>query len=152
MIMSMSDEKFMKAAISEAICAEKINEVPIGAVAVLNGKIIARAHNVRESKKNPMGHAELILLEKIVRKKAFPSFRFDDLTIYVTCEPCVMCIGALILSRVKRVVFGCYDKKAGACGSIYNIPQDNRLNHKIQVTSGILQEEWGPFLAAFSSI
>lgn len=149
MIMYMTDEKFMRAAILEANSAKKIGEVPVGAVAVLDGKVVARAHNIRETKKNPLGHAEIILLEKIVRKKVFPSFRFDKLTVYVTCEPCVMCIGALILSRVKRVVFGCHDKKAGACGSVYDIPGDNRLHHKIEIASGVLGEECGALLSRF---
>ena len=145
----MSDEKIMKLAIAEAAAATQIAEVPIGAVAVMDGKVIARAHNVRETAKDPLGHAELLLIRKIVDQKILPSFRFDNITIYVTCEPCIMCMGAMLQARVKRLVFGCPDPKAGACGSLFNLSNDARLNHKIEITHGILSKECADLSSRF---
>jgi len=145
----MNDETFMKEALIEARKAAKEDEVPIGAVAVLNSSVIGRAHNVRESGNNPLGHAELLLLKKIVKEKRLPSWRFENVTIYVTCEPCVMCIGAMLQARVGRMVFGCRDAKAGACGSLYNLHNDKRLNHRIEVTEGILAKECATELSTF---
>ncbi len=133
------DETFMRAALRESQKAFQKNEVPIGAVAVHQGKIIARAHNLREMKKDPLGHAEIFLLQKLSRK--LKRWRMNDLTVYVTLEPCLMCMGALLQARIGRLVFGTLDPKAGACGSLYDFSQDFRLNHRIQVTPFILQEE-----------
>lgn len=137
----------MREALREAEKAAKKKEAPIGAVAVTDGRILARAHNLRESKNDPLGHAELILLSKLSRK--LKSWRLLGVTVYVTLEPCLMCMGALIQARVKRLVFGAMDPKAGACGSLYNLSQDRRLNHRIEVVSGILADECSRVLADF---
>lgn len=142
-----TDEKFMKEAVAEAQKAAEMNEVPVGAVAVVDDRIIERAHNIRESTGNPLGHAEILLLEKIVADLG--DWRFEDVTIYVTCEPCIMCIGAMLQARIKRVVFGCYDPKAGACGTLYNLAQVKRLNHQIELTGGVLSKECGRLLSDF---
>ena len=141
------DIQCMQAALKEAQKAAQKNEVPVGAVAVYENKIIARAHNLRELKKDPLGHAELYLLSKISKK--IKAWRMKGVTIYVTLEPCLMCMGALMQARVEHLVFGCWDKKAGACGSLYDFSKDLRLNHRIQVTSGILQEECAALLSEF---
>ena len=146
---NMNDEIFMQEALLEAKKAAEKYEVPIGAVAVLNGSIIGRAHNIREADNNPLGHAELLLLEKVVKSAILPSWRFEEVTIYVTCEPCIMCIGAMLQARVKRIVFGCLDEKAGACGSLYELHNDARLNHRIDVTYGILAKDCANELSAF---
>ena len=106
--------KWMGEAVKEAQKAAKKDEVPIGAVAVAGDKVVMRSHNIRERTHNPLGHAELLLLEKLSKKQR--SWRLTDVTIYVTCEPCLMCAGALLQARVRRVVYGCADPKAGACG------------------------------------
>lgn len=159
-------EKFMRCAIEEALKAAEIGEVPIGAVAVRNGKVIASAHNIREADGNPLGHAELLLIEKLTKFPSPPlreesrgssgenikskrNWRLDDITIYVTCEPCIMCMGALLQARVPRLVFGCMDMKAGACGSLYNLSNDVRLNHRVDVTSGVLADECSSLLSEF---
>jgi tRNA(adenine34) deaminase len=143
----VSDERMMKAALLEAEKAYAKKEAPIGAVAVKDGRILARAHNLRESKHDPLGHAELYLLKKLSRK--LKAWRALDVTVYVTLEPCLMCMGALLQARVPRLVFGAMDPKAGACGSLYDLSQDKRLNHRIDVRSGILAEECGAFLSRF---
>lgn len=145
----MTNEKFMAEALQEASDAAKMGEVPIGAVAVVGDKIIGRSHNVREATKNPLGHAEVLLIEKIVATGALPSWRFDNVTVYVTCEPCIMCMGAMLQARVKRLVYGCRDPKAGACGSLYDLSCDARLNHRIEVTSGVLADECAKILSDF---
>ena len=137
----------MKAALKEAQKAVKKKEVPIGAVAVKDGKIIARAHNLRESKQDPLGHAEIYLISKLSKK--LKRWRLNGVTIYVTLEPCLMCMGALLQARVDRVVFGSFDPKAGACGSLYDLSQDKRLNHLIEITSGVLQKECSEILSEF---
>ncbi len=146
---TMDETFFMKVAIEEAKKAAEKGEVPIGAVAVLDNLMIESAHNERESTKNPLGHAELLLLEKIVKKNLLPSWRFDEVTIYVTCEPCIMCMGAMLQARVKRIVYGCRDPKAGACGSLYDLSSDKRLNHQIDVTQGVLADECAKLLSDF---
>lgn len=137
--MESKDTPFMIDALKEAQKAFLKNEVPIGAVAVSQGKIVARAHNLRESRNDPLGHAELLLLSKLSRK--LKTWRLTDLTIYVTLEPCLMCMGALLQARIKRLVFGTLDPKAGACGSLFDLSQDQRLNHRIEVTSQVMQDE-----------
>ncbi len=143
----MDDAVFLKAALREAEKAYKKCEAPIGAVAVKDGKILARAHNLRETKTDPLGHAELILLSKLSRQ--MKSWRMLGVTFYVTLEPCLMCMGALLQARVPRLVFGAMDPKAGACGSLYNLSQDPRLNHRIEVTSGVMAKECGAILSRF---
>ncbi len=143
------DIVYMEKALEAARKAAKADEVPIGAVAVMNGAVIAAAHNDRERTKDPLGHAELLLLQKVVEKKVLPSWRFDEVDIYVTCEPCLMCMGALLQARVRRLIFGCHDPKAGACGSLYDLSCDLRLNHRIEVTSGVLADECAKLLSDF---
>ncbi len=143
----MNDDSFMREALREAAKAAKKKEAPIGAVAVRDCKVLARAHNLRESKNDPLGHAELYLLSKVSRK--LKSWRMIGVTVYVTLEPCLMCMGALIQARVPRLVFGAMDPKAGACGSLYDLSKDMRLNHRIDVVSGVLSKECGEVLTRF---
>lgn len=137
----------MLEAIAEAKKASEKGEVPIGAVAVGNEGIIFRAHNLRERTNNPLGHAEILLIERLAKK--FKSWRLDNVTVYVTCEPCLMCAGAMLQARIPRVVFGCPDPKAGAFGSLYDVSNDKRLNHGIEVTSGVLSRECAGMLSSF---
>ena len=141
------DENMMRAALQEANLAKAKQEVPIGAVAVQDDKIIARAHNLRESSQDPFGHAETLLLRKLAQLKQ--SWRLEDVSIYVTCEPCLMCAGSLLQARIKRLVYGCKDPKAGACGSLYNLCADPRLNHQIELVSEILASDCSTLLSDF---
>jgi len=141
------DFYWMRKALAQATQASLKQEVPIGAIAVQNGKIIARAHNLRESKQDPLGHAEIYLISKISKK--IKSWRLNNVTVYVTLEPCLMCMGALLQARVGRLVYGCKDPKAGACGSLYDFSQDMRLNHRIEVLSGVLEKESSQILSEF---
>ena len=134
----ISDEYFMSIAIKEAQKAARKDEVPVGAVIVKDENIIARAHNLREHKKDPSAHAEFIAMTKAAKKLG--GWRLLDCTLYVTLEPCPMCAGLIINSRIPRVVFGAYDKKAGALGSVYNL-NEGKLNHKCILISGIMQEQ-----------
>ena len=133
------DKRFMQAAIDAAEIAEENGDVPIGAVIVCENRIIARAYNQREQLSDPTAHAEIIALTQAAA--SFENWRLHGCTIYVTLEPCPMCAGALVLARLDRLVFGCEDPKTGACGSLYNIVEDKRLNHRLNVTSGVLAEE-----------
>ena len=137
----------MKSAIDTAMIAEENGDVPIGAVIVHRDQIIAKAYNQREQLQDPTAHAEIIALTQAAA--ALESWRLNGCTIYVTLEPCPMCAGALVLARVDRLVYGCDDPKAGACGSLYNIVQDERLNHRLEVTSGVLADECGALLTEF---
>lgn len=139
--------RFMREALKEAEKALKKGEVPIGAVIALNDKIIARGHNLKETSASPIAHAEIMAIKKASAK--LEAWRVLDSTIYVTLEPCIMCMGALIQARVKRLVFGSFDPKAGACGSLYDVSNDKRLNHRIEVTSGIMAEECSSILKGF---
>lgn len=141
-----SDQKFMKRALYHAKKAADIGEVPIGAVIVLDGKIIAYGKNLRETKKNALLHAELAAINSACRR--IGAWRLCDCELYVTLEPCPMCAGAIINSRIKRVVFGAYDNKAGAFGSVLNL-NDFPLNHKCIVTGGILRDECASMLSDF---
>jgi len=127
------DERFMRAAIEAARIAEDNGDVPIGAVIVCENRIIGRAYNQREQLKDPTAHAEIIALTQAAAARQ--SWRLNGCTIYVTLEPCPMCAGALVLSRMDRLVFGCGDPKSGACGSLYNIFGDERLNHRLEVAA-----------------
>jgi len=141
------DERYMRAAIDAAKVAEENGDVPIGAVIVYNNQIIGKAYNQREQLKDPTAHAEIIALTQAA---AFmESWRLNGCTIYVTLEPCAMCAGALVLARVDRLVYGCADPKAGACGSLYNIVQDERLNHRLEVSGGVLADECSKLLQDF---
>ena len=143
----MNDFTFMREALKEADKAFRKNEAPVGAVAVFQGKILARAHNMRECRNDPLGHAELIVLSKLCRR--FKNWRALGVTIYVTLEPCLMCMGAFLQARVKKIVFGPMDPKGGACGSLYDLSQDPRLNHQIEVTRGVLKEDCADLLKKF---
>lgn len=145
--MNHIDQTYMKAALDEALLAYEKQEVPIGAVIVLDDQIIARAHNLRESSHDPTSHAEILAIQNAA--KAVGNWRLLDTTIYVTLEPCVMCLGAIILARIPRLVFACRDPRAGAAGSIYNFPQDERFNHKVRVTEGVLGKESSQLLSGF---
>ncbi len=141
------DQRFMRAAINAAEIAEENGDVPIGAVIVYENRIIARAYNQREQLADPTAHAEIIALTQAAA--AIESWRLHGCTIYVTLEPCPMCAGALVLARLDRLVFGCEDPKTGACGSLYNIVEDKRLNHRLNVASGVLVEECSEQLQSF---
>jgi tRNA(adenine34) deaminase len=143
----MQDEHFMKEAIKEAKKAEDLNEVPIGAVIVIDGKVVARAHNLRETEHNAVAHAELLAIDQACRD--LRTWRLEDSTLYVTLEPCPMCAGAIILSRVKRVVYGAADPKGGCAGTLMNLLSDERFNHQSEVTSGVLERECGQMLSDF---
>jgi len=144
-----SHEYWMQRAIAEAGKARAKDEVPIGCVIVRDGQIIARGHNLRESAQDPSAHAELIAIRKAARKLA--SWRLLETTLYVTLEPCIMCMGAIILSRIPTVVFGCYDPKGGAAGSLYDLSGDSRLNHRIQLLPGIMEAQCSALLSVFFS-
>ena len=131
--------KYMKEAVKEAKKAAAIDEVPIGCVIVYNNKIIARGHNVRETKKNPIGHAEIIAIQKASKK--LNSWRLEDCELYVTIEPCIMCSGAIIQSRIKRVYFGAKDFKGGAFGSSIDVLGAKDINHHPEIYPGIMEEE-----------
>lgn len=146
----MADDRdilFMREAINEAKKALDIDEVPVGAVAVAGGKVIAGAHNIREKTNNPLGHAEILLLQKL--SSNLSSWRLNDVSVYVTCEPCLMCAGALLQARVGKLVFGCLDPMAGACGSLYNVVQDERLGRTIPLLAGVLENECAGLLSDF---
>lgn len=141
------DKKFMQEALKEANRARLKDEVPVGAVLVKENKIIARGHNIKNLKNNALLHAEIIVLDKTMKK--LQDWHLQDCTLYVTLEPCPMCAGACINSRVGRVVFGAEDKKAGCFGSVYNFAEGKRFNHKPQITKGILPEECGRILTEY---
>jgi len=141
------DRFFMLAALEEAAVAEGLKEVPIGAVVVLDGQIIGRGHNLRETSNDPISHAEIIAIQQAAQN--LESWRLLDCTLYVTLEPCVMCMGAIILARIPYLVFGCRDPKVGAVGSIYNFAEDERFNHQVQVKEGVLQQECSAQLSNF---
>lgn len=142
------DEFYMKKALEQASKAEKINEVPIGAVIVKDGKIIAKGYNTRESKHNALCHAEIIAINKACKK--LKSWRLSGCELYVTLEPCPMCMGAIINSRIDRVIFGAYDKKTGSCGSVINL-NDYPYNHHPQIVGGVRQEQCASVLSSFFS-
>lgn len=137
----------MAKAIAEARKAEARAEVPIGCLIVREGRVIARGHNLRESAQDPSAHAEMIAIRKASRKLA--SWRLLDTTLYVTLEPCTMCMGAIILSRIPTVVFGCYDPKGGAAGSLYDLSDDSRLNHRVELVPRVLEQECSGLLSNF---
>jgi tRNA(adenine34) deaminase len=138
----------MQEALGEARSALDHDDVPIGCVIVdVDGNELARAHNKRERDADPTAHAELLALRAAAGKLG--TWRLDGATVYVTLEPCAMCAGAMVLARVSRLVYGALDPKAGATGSLYNIVQDDRLNHRLDVTGGVLADECGELLRAF---
>ncbi len=137
----------MQAALAEAALAAATGEVPIGAVLVLEERVIGRGHNTAISTNDPTAHAEVHAVRQAARQ--MKNYRLIDTTLYTTVEPCLMCMGALVHARVKRLVFGCFDPKAGAAGSLYNIALDTRLNHRLDITSGICEEECRTLLQRF---
>lgn len=141
-----ADEKFMKKALREAQKAVAEDEVPVGAVAVLDGKVIARAHNNRERTQNAINHAEMLVIQKACKKLS--SWRLDGVTLYVTIEPCPMCMGAIINARIPRVVYGARDKKAGCCGTLYDL-NEGKFNHVTSITEGVLEEECGGIIRRY---
>lgn len=140
-------EKFMKEALKEAKKAYNKLEVPVGAVIVKDGQIIARGHNVKETKKNTTRHAEIIAIEKASKK--LDAWRLSECEMYVTLEPCSMCAGAMIGSRLKKVYIGTMDEKTGACGSVLNLLEDYPFNHKVEIETGILKQECETILKEF---
>ncbi|NWF53111.1 MAG: tRNA adenosine(34) deaminase TadA [Nitrospirae bacterium] len=143
----MDNEYFMRIALEEAMIAFNKGEVPVGAVLVRDGKIIAKAHNQRETSKDPTDHAEIIVLRKSSIENN--SWRLIDATLYVTKEPCIMCAGAIVNARLRKLVYGCRDEKGGGVESLYQILSDKRLNHKVEVVSGVLEEECAEILKRF---
>jgi tRNA(adenine34) deaminase len=137
----------MRLALREAERAAEHGDVPIGAVAVVAGEVVAAAHNERELRQDPTAHAEVLVLRAAAT--ALGSWRVLGATLYVTLEPCAMCAGAIVLARVPRVVFGASDPKAGACGSVLDVLGEPRLNHRPEVTAGLLAEECGGLLSGF---
>jgi tRNA(adenine34) deaminase len=144
---TMDDREAMTLALAEAAAALEHGDVPIGAVALVNGEVVARRHNERELTGDPTAHAELLALRDAA--KVLGRWRLDSVTLVVTLEPCAMCAGALVNGRVARVVFGAPDPKAGAVGSLYNLCVDPRLNHEVEVQHGVMAEESAVLLQTF---
>ncbi|WP_275425448.1 tRNA adenosine(34) deaminase TadA [Bacillus sp. CGMCC 1.16541] len=143
----IQDEKYMRLAIEQAKKAEALMEVPIGAIVVWNDEVIASAHNLRESEQRSIAHAELLAIDEACKKLG--TWRLEEATLYVTLEPCPMCAGAIMLSRVKRVVFGAYDPKGGCAGTLMNLLTFEKFNHQSNVQGGVLEEECGELLTQF---
>lgn len=143
----MDDNIHMREAINEAIKAKEIGEVPIGAVITFKGEVIGSGHNVRETSQTTLSHAELIAISEA--NELIGSWRLEDCTLYVTLEPCPMCAGAIVQSRIKRVVYGAPDPKAGCAGTLMNLLNEGRFNHQAELTSGVLEEECGRLLTDF---
>jgi len=144
------DEKFMLQALKQAQTAYEKDEVPVGVVIVKDGKVIARAHNSKEETQDALQHSELLAIRKACKK--LESWRLIDCDLYVTLEPCYMCAGAIVNARIRRVIFGAYDKKAGCCGTIYNLVQDKNFNHRVkEVKGGVLEAECAKILSDFFS-
>ena len=141
------DERWMRQALSLAEQAAVEGEIPVGAIAVKKSQVIGRGYNRTEALQDPTAHAEMLAITAAAN--ALSSRRLEGVTLYVTLEPCCMCAGALVLARVEKLVFGAYDPKAGACGTLYSIPQDERLNHRMDVVGGILEESCGLILSNF---
>ena len=141
------DEKFMKEAIKQAKKAEAIGDVPIGCVIVHDGKVIAREYNKRNKDKTVLAHAELLAMKKACKKLG--DWRLEDCTMYVTLEPCQMCSGAIVQARIKRVVVGCMNPKAGCAGSILNLLDMKEFNHQVELTTGVLEEECSGMMKQF---
>lgn len=141
------DERWMRAALEEAREAGRIGEVPVGAVVVKDGAVVARGHNLTHTANDPSAHAEMLAIRRAA--EATGHWRLLGCALYVTLEPCTMCSGVIVLSRIPRVVFGAPDPKTGMCGSLGNLVQDPRLNHRVELLGGVLEEECGDLLRAF---
>jgi len=142
-----NDRNYMELALEEAAKGLVKDEVPVGALVVHQGKVIGTGYNRREELQEPTSHAEILALREA--SASLGSWRLDDCTLYVTLEPCIMCTGAIIQARVSRLVFGCHDPKGGAVESLYRLCDDPRLNHSVDVTSGILKEQCARILSGF---
>lgn len=140
-------ENYMKLAIKEAKKAWAMDEVPIGAIVVYKGEVIGRGHNLREYDQNPVAHAEMIAIQEAARY--LNSWRLEETILYATLEPCVMCSGAIVMSRIPHVVYGATDLKGGCSGSLLNLIEDTRFNHRATVERGILEQECGDMLRTF---
>jgi tRNA(adenine34) deaminase len=143
----MTDLEFMQQALELARAAAKLGEVPVGAVAVKDGLVIGTGYNRREIDRDPLAHAELLALAQAAR--TLGAWRLTGVTLYVTLEPCAMCAGAMVQGRLTRLVFGAPDPKSGAVGSLYNLAEEPRHNHRVQVERGLLAEECGAVLKDF---
>jgi len=137
----------MRAALAEAEAAAEKGEIPIGAVIVRDGELIAGGHNLRETERDPTAHAEVVAIKRAAERLG--AWRLTGTTLYVTIEPCAMCAGALVLARIERLVYGAADPKAGACGTLWNLVQDPRLNHRLAVTAGVLEDECRAVIQGF---
>jgi tRNA(adenine34) deaminase len=144
---SAEDAAFMREAVTEAAHASSVEEVPVGAVVVLDGVIVGRGHNQPIASKDPTAHAEIIAIRDAAR--TIGAYRLPRAILYVTLEPCVMCVGAAIHARIATIKYGARDEKAGALGSVYDIGRDGRLNHRIEVVGGIMEDECGAILRDF---
>jgi tRNA(adenine34) deaminase len=142
-----SAERWMRLALAEARAAERLGEVPVGAVIVRDEALVATGHNLTHTRQDPSAHAEMVAIRRAA--EAIGHWRLLDCTLYVTLEPCAMCAGAIVLARVPRLVFGAVDPKAGMCGSLDNLVQDARLNHRVELRAGVLEAECGDVLRAF---
>lgn len=142
-------KKYMVEALKEAEIAASEGEVPVGAVIVRDGEIIARAHNMTEQTKDPTAHAEMLAIRQASQRLG--GWRLPGCHMYVTAEPCSMCAGAIVWARIEKLVIGTMDPKAGACGSVFNIPQDRRLNHFVEIETGLMREECSQILKDFFS-
>ncbi len=140
----------MRVALDEALAATAHGDVPVGAVALARGEVVSRAHNERELRGDPTAHAELLALRAAA--EALGTWRLGEVTVVVTLEPCPMCAGALVAARVGRLVFGAPDPRAGACGSLYNLCGDPRLNHELRVTGGVLEDDAAKLVREFFSV
>ena len=140
-------KKYMSEALKEAEKAVAAGEIPVGAVIVWDGSIIARAHNMTETMKDPTAHAEILAIREAA--KALGGWRLTDCEMFVTVEPCSMCAGAIVWSRIGKLYIGAMDPKAGACGSLMNIPQDERLNHFVDIETGVMEEECSLIMKEF---
>ncbi|HMQ15758.1 MAG TPA: tRNA adenosine(34) deaminase TadA [Phycisphaerae bacterium] len=141
------DHRYMREALEQARRALESDDVPVGAVVVRGGRIVGRGHNQREKLQDPTAHAEMIALTAAAADVGH--WRLEECTLYVTLEPCPMCAGALVLARVARLVYGATDPKGGACGSLYTLTQDARLNHRVETLGGVLADECAELLRAF---
>ena len=144
---SPQDTEFMQAALADAAQAAEQDEIPVGAVVVTNGQVVATGHNETIAGNDPSGHAEIVALRAAAQQ--IGNHRLSDSTLYVTLEPCVMCVGAIAQARVTRVVFGAYDTKAGALGSVEDLSDSRALNHRFEVNGGLLADECGALLSEF---
>ena len=139
--------RYMHMALRQAVCAAEAGEVPVGCVIVHQGQVVGRAHNQRETLRDPTAHAEMLALTQAA--DALGRWRLSGARLYVTLEPCVMCAGAMVLARIDQLIYGASDPKAGACGTLYDIPRDERLNHRLEVVAGVMAEECGAVLSGF---